>query len=171
MVSIHGTPFDPVPVQYVFPVALGHSRVPQSPAEVQPSITQSHALVQVMLPQLVVPVHVLRQRPALPPPVCATPHVMSLHALPPEHVIRQSAEPHVMLWQAVSPVHVIVHEAAPAQLMSWHWSPVHVISQWWPGGQVALSPLAPLIVHVGGFAVRSQPPLHWAGHALTSITQ
>jgi hypothetical protein len=48
---------------------------------------------------------------------------------------------------------------------------LQVMSQWWPEGQVTLSPPAPLIVQVGGLAVRSQPPLHWPGHASSSITQ
>ncbi len=128
--SIQGTPFDPLWVQYVFPVALGQDRRPQSPAPVQPSITQSHALVQLTLPHPPVPEHVTRQRPFFDMPPAAMPQVTSPHAPVPEHVTRQSAAPHWMLLHAASPVHMIVHDVAPEQLMLSHAPPEHVMSQW-----------------------------------------
>jgi hypothetical protein len=142
--------------------------MPQSP-DPQPSTMQSQALVQVTLSQPPV-AHVTRHRPDLAP-LDAPPHVTSLQAPAAEQVIRQSAVPHVMLLQALPPVHMIVHDAAPVQVMLLQASPLQVMSQWWPEGQVTLSPPAPLIVQVGGLAVRSQPPLHWPGQALSSITQ
>jgi len=128
-VSIHGIPFDPVGVQYVFPVALGQDKRPQSPGLVQPSITQSHALLQLTLPQPSVPEHETRQRPFFELPVVATPQLMALHALVPEHVITQSAAPQVMLPHASVPVQLIVQEAAPVQLTLPQASPLHVMSQ------------------------------------------
>jgi hypothetical protein len=154
----------PVPVQYVFPVAFGQARTPQSP-DPQPSTMQSQAFVQVTLLQPPV-LQVTRQRPAP-----ETPQVMSLQAAEPEQVIRQSAVPQVMLLQASPPVHITVHDAAPVQLMLLQSPPVHVMSQCLPDGQVTLSPPAPLIVQVGGFAVVSQPPLQTLGHASLSMTQ
>jgi hypothetical protein len=68
MVSIQGTPFDPVPVQYVVPDALGHASAPQSVLPVQPSITQSQALVHVTSPQPLTPLQLTRQRPSWFPP-------------------------------------------------------------------------------------------------------
>ena len=170
MVSIHGTPFDPVPVQYVFPVALGQARVPQSATPVQPLITQSQALVHVTSPQPLVPEHETWQRPALIAPV-AIPQVTSLHALVPEHPITQSAVPQVMLLHADVPLQVIVQDVAPVQSMLSQAPPLHVMSQWRPGGHVTGSPPLPMMVHVGGLAVVSQPPLHWAGHVVSSTTQ
>jgi len=99
------------------------------------------------------------------------PQVTSPQALVPAHVISQSAVPHVMLLQALVPVQWIVHDAASVQLMLSHALSLHVMSQWWPCGHVTRSPFAPLTVQVGGFTVRSQPPLQSLGHALSSTTQ
>jgi hypothetical protein len=99
------------------------------------------------------------------------PHVTSPHALVPAHVIRQSALPQVMSSQALVPVQLIVHDAASVQLTLPHAVSLHVMSQWSPCGHLTLSPPAPVIVHVGGVFVRSQPPLQSLGHAFSSTTQ
>jgi len=68
LVSIQGSPFDPLGVQYVFPEALGQAREPQSVLPVQPSITQSQALVHVTSPHPLTPEQLTRHRPALVEP-------------------------------------------------------------------------------------------------------
>jgi len=140
--------------------------MPQSPPA-QPSTTQSQLFEHVMSPQAVVPLQPTRQRPIFVPP-CCTPQVTSLHAFVPSQVMMQSPAPHVMLWQALSPMHMIVHFSAFVHVIEPHASPLHEMLHVLPCGHVMLSPPLPVTLHVPSLP---QPPLHTAGHALSSITQ
>ena len=153
----------PVPVQKL-PFARGHVRIPQSPALVQPSTTQSQLLPHEMLAHALVPVHVVRHRPEL-----WLPHVMLSQAFVPSHVMMQSVSPHVIVPQAVSPTHMIVHLSAFVHVIDPHAPPVHMMLQVLPGGHVMSSPRLPVMLHVP--LLLPQPPVHSAGHALSSITQ
>jgi hypothetical protein len=90
--------------------------------------------VHVTSPHPEIPLQLTWQRPCLAP-LDRLPHVTSLHALVPAHVMSQSAVPQVMLLHALVPVHVIVQDAASVQSMLSQPVSLHVMSQWWPSGQ------------------------------------
>ena len=100
-------------------------------------------------------------------------HVTLPHALLPVQVIWQAPFlllPHVMSAQALLVAHTIVHAAASTQSIEAHaLSLVQVIVHAMPSGQLN-EPPGSVTLHVGGFAVVSQPPLQRPGQ-LGSSTQ